>query len=71
MIIFTNIRSGSPLLCLTHAVACQIHGEGTYIYKKTNDVFSGTWVDGIKSGEGSYQVKSVNQAKRREDEGLR
>ena len=33
----------------------QMSGEGTYIYKKSSDIFSGTWVEGVKNGQGSYQ----------------
>lgn len=33
----------------------KLHGEGTYVYKKTGDIYSGTWVEGVKSGQGSYQ----------------
>lgn len=30
-------------------------GEGTYTYSKTKDVYSGTWVQGVKSGSGCYE----------------
>merc|ERR1719502_1090643 len=33
----------------------QMNGEGTYIYKATGDIFTGTFVDGVKVGSGAYQ----------------
>jgi hypothetical protein len=30
-------------------------GEGSYIYKKTNDIYSGYFVNDKKEGEGRYQ----------------
>jgi hypothetical protein len=32
-----------------------MQGEGTYTYKKTNDIYSGSWVAGKKSGAGRYE----------------
>ena len=33
----------------------KMHGTGTYKYAKTNDIYSGTFVDGLKEGEGCYE----------------
>lgn len=33
----------------------QMHGEGTYTFKKTNDIYSGSWVANKKNGEGRYE----------------
>lgn len=33
----------------------KIQGEGTYVYKKTDDMYSGSWVDGKKHGKGRYE----------------
>jgi hypothetical protein len=32
-----------------------MQGEGTYTYKKSNDIYSGSWVNGKKSGAGRYE----------------
>ena len=32
-----------------------MEGEGTYSYAKTKDVYSGSWVVGLKSGTGCYE----------------
>ena len=32
-----------------------MEGEGTYTYAKTKDVYSGSWVAGVKSGNGCYE----------------
>jgi hypothetical protein len=32
-----------------------MHGEGTYTYAKTKDVYSGAWDMGIKNGNGCYE----------------
>mmetsp|Transcript_15842 Transcript_15842/g.23850 ORF Transcript_15842/g.23850 Transcript_15842/m.23850 type:complete len:231 (-) Transcript_15842:87-779(-) len=33
----------------------KMHGEGTYIYKKTGDIYSGSWAANAKNGEGRYE----------------
>jgi hypothetical protein len=41
---------------LSFTVCCwQIEGEGTYTYVKTKDVYSGSWLAGVKSGNGCYE----------------
>jgi hypothetical protein len=32
-----------------------MQGEGTYTYKKTGDIYSGSWFAGKKHGKGRYQ----------------
>ena len=32
-----------------------IYSSGTYVYKATGDVYSGSWVNGKKVGKGTYQ----------------
>jgi hypothetical protein len=32
-----------------------MQGEGTYTYKKSGDIYSGTWVANKKSGQGTYE----------------
>jgi hypothetical protein len=32
-----------------------MQGEGTYTYKKANDIYSGTWLANKKHGEGTYE----------------
>ena len=32
-----------------------MHGEGTYTYKKSGDIYSGSWQNGLKHGQGTYQ----------------
>ena len=32
-----------------------MQGEGTYTYKKTKDIYSGTWLNGKKHGNGRYE----------------
>ena len=32
-----------------------MEGEGTYTYAKTKDVYSGSWLGGVKSGNGCYE----------------
>ena len=33
-------------------------GEGSYTYKKTADIYSGTWANNKKEGEGRYEFGS-------------
>ena len=35
-----------------------MHGEGSYTYKKTGDIYSGSWVENLKHGEGRYEFGS-------------
>ncbi|CAM9295975.1 unnamed protein product [Laminaria digitata] len=37
-----------------------MEGEGTYVYKATQDIYSGTWVANKKSGKGMYQFGADN-----------
>jgi hypothetical protein len=32
-----------------------MQGEGTYTYKKSGDIYSGSWVADKKSGQGTYE----------------
>ena len=32
-----------------------MHGEGTYTYKKSGDIYSGSWADNLKEGQGTYE----------------
>lgn len=32
-----------------------MHGEGSYTYKKTGDIYSGSWANNVKNGEGRYE----------------
>jgi hypothetical protein len=32
-----------------------MQGEGTYRYKKTGDIYSGSWLANMKHGEGTYE----------------
>lgn len=32
-----------------------MHGEGSYIYKKTGDIYSGSWDNNKKQGKGRYE----------------
>lgn len=36
----------------------KIQGEGSYVYKKSDDVYSGTWLDGKKHGKGRYEYSA-------------
>jgi hypothetical protein len=36
-------------------VLIQMHGEGTYWYKKSGDIYSGSWVANKKHGQGQYE----------------
>lgn len=36
----------------------QMHGEGTYTYKKTGDIFSGIFENNVKTGNGQYYFAS-------------
>ncbi len=31
-----------------------MHGEGSYTYKKSGDIYSGTWEANLKHGQGTY-----------------
>ena len=33
----------------------QMHGTGTYKYKKSSDIYSGLFVEGAKDGKGTYE----------------
>jgi hypothetical protein len=35
-----------------------MHGEGTYIYNKSGDIYSGTWAFNLKNGNGRYEFGS-------------
>ena len=35
-----------------------MQGEGSYTYKKTGDIYSGSWFAGKKHGEGRYEFGS-------------
>lgn len=35
-----------------------MNGEGTYIYKKTGDIYSGSWLNGKKHNDGRYEFQS-------------
>ncbi len=35
-----------------------MHGEGTYIYKKSGDIYSGSWVENKKHGQGRYEFSA-------------
>ena len=37
-----------------------MHGEGSYEYKSTGDIYSGTWDNNKKAGKGTYEFKSDN-----------
>lgn len=37
-----------------------MHGEGTYAYKKSGDIYSGTWDANKKNGQGYYQFGADN-----------
>lgn len=32
-----------------------MHGEGSYHYKKSGDIYSGSWAFNLKNGEGRYE----------------
>jgi len=32
-----------------------MHGEGTYVYASSNDIYSGSWSDGKRHGQGVYE----------------
>lgn len=36
----------------------KMHGDGTYVYKKTGDIYSGSWVNGKKQGYGRYEFEA-------------
>jgi len=35
------------------------HGEGVFTYKKTKDIYSGSWKYGKKNGKGSYNFEAT------------
>lgn len=37
-----------------------MHGQGTYTYKKTGDIYSGKWVANVKHGFGQYEFQADN-----------
>jgi 1-phosphatidylinositol-4-phosphate 5-kinase len=32
-----------------------MHGQGSYVFKKTNDIYSGSWSNDKRHGDGQYQ----------------
>jgi hypothetical protein len=55
LVLYTSNRSK---LIGTTAIHGQINGEGSYIYKKSGDIYSGSWKDGKKHGEGRYEFQA-------------
>ena len=38
-----------------------MHGMGTYTYKKTDDIYSGNFKEGLKDGKGVYEFKDESR----------